>query len=53
MKLEEMLQLANKQNLSIQSLQKESAYWKQLQAGVFEPGKTQVGAEYGNIQQRK
>jgi cobalt-zinc-cadmium resistance protein CzcA len=49
MKLEEMLQLANKQNLSIQSLQKESAYWKQLQAAVFEPAKTQVGAEYGNF----
>ena len=49
MKLEEMLQLASKQNLAIQSLHKESAYWKQLQAGVFEPGKTQVGAEYGNF----
>ncbi|MGZ5218922.1 MAG: efflux RND transporter permease subunit, partial [Chitinophagaceae bacterium] len=49
MKLAEMLQLANKQNLSIQSLQKESAYWKQLQAAVFEPAKTQVGAEYGNF----
>ncbi|HQV61323.1 MAG TPA: efflux RND transporter permease subunit, partial [Chitinophagaceae bacterium] len=49
MKLEEMLQLAGKQNLSIQSLQKESAYWKQLQAAVFEPAKTQLGAEYGNI----
>jgi cobalt-zinc-cadmium resistance protein CzcA len=49
MKLEEMLQLAGKQNLSIQSLQKESAYWKQMQAAVFEPNKTQFGAEYGNI----
>lgn len=49
MKLEEMLQLAGKQNLAIQSLQKESAYWKLLQAAVFEPAKTQLGAEYGNI----
>ena len=49
MNLEEMLQLANKQNLSIQSLRKESAYWKQLQASVFDPNKTQVGAEYGNF----
>lgn len=48
MKLEEMLQLA-KQNLSIQLQQKESAYWKQMQAAVFEPNKTQAGAEYGNI----
>lgn len=49
MKLGEMLQLAEKQNLSIQSLQKESAYWKQLQAAVFDPAKTQVGGEYGKF----
>jgi cobalt-zinc-cadmium resistance protein CzcA len=49
MKLDEMLALAGKQNLSVQSLQKESAYWKQLQASVYEPGKTLAGAEYGKI----
>ncbi|MBL7744883.1 MAG: CusA/CzcA family heavy metal efflux RND transporter [Chitinophagaceae bacterium] len=49
MKLDDMLQMAGKQNLSIQSLQKESAYWRQMQTAVFEPAKTVVGAEYGNM----
>lgn len=49
MKLDEMLQLAAQQNLSIKASQKETAYWKQLQQSVFEPAKTQVGAEYGGI----
>lgn len=47
--LDEMLQMAGKQNLQLQAIRKESDYWKQLQSGVFDPAKTQAGAEYGNI----
>lgn len=49
MKLDEMLKLADQRNLSVQALQKETAYWKQLQAAVTDPAKTQLGAEYGKI----
>lgn len=47
--LDEMLQIAGNQNLQLQAVRKESDYWKQLQSGIFDPAKTQVGAEYGNI----
>ncbi|MBS1654410.1 MAG: CusA/CzcA family heavy metal efflux RND transporter, partial [Bacteroidetes bacterium] len=47
--LEAMLQKADTQNLQLQSFRKEAAYWKQMQAAVFEPGKTQLGMEYGNL----
>jgi cobalt-zinc-cadmium resistance protein CzcA len=48
-KLEELLLLADKQNLQLQSMQKESAYWSQLQTAVADQGKTTAGAEYGKI----
>ena len=47
--LDEMLKIGSAQNLNLQSLRKESDYWKQLQSGVFDPGKTQLGGEYGGI----
>jgi cobalt-zinc-cadmium resistance protein CzcA len=47
--LDEMLKMGSKQNLNLQSVKKESDYWKQLQSGVFDPGKTQLGGEYGGI----
>jgi cobalt-zinc-cadmium resistance protein CzcA len=47
--LDEMLKMAGEKNLSLQTARKETEYWKQLQSGVFDPAKTQVGAEYGNI----
>ena len=51
--LDEMLQMAGKQNLQLQAIRKESDYWKQLQSGVFDAPKTQLGGEYGNINSAK
>ncbi len=47
--LEEMLKMAADKNLSLQTVKKETDYWRQLQTGVFDPAKTELGAEYGNI----
>lgn len=47
--LDEMIQMAKNKNRSLQSVRKETEYWQQLQKGVFDPAKTQVGGEYGNI----
>lgn len=47
--LEEMMQIAKEKNQSLQLTKQESRYWKELQQGVFDPAKTVVGAEYGNI----
>jgi cobalt-zinc-cadmium resistance protein CzcA len=47
--LDEMLLMASDKNVSLQTVKKETEYWKQLQGGVFDPAKTQLGAEYGNI----
>ncbi|HRP34198.1 MAG TPA: efflux RND transporter permease subunit, partial [Agriterribacter sp.] len=47
--LDEMLRMGSDKNLNLQSVKKKSDYWKQLQSGVFDPGKTQVGGEYGGI----
>ncbi|HTN08472.1 CusA/CzcA family heavy metal efflux RND transporter [Agriterribacter sp.] len=47
--LNEMLKMGSEQNLNLQSVKKETGYWKQLQSGVFDPGKTQLGGEYGGI----
>lgn len=44
-----MLKMGSEQNLNLQSVKKKSDYWKQLQSGVFDPGKTQLGGEYGGI----
>ena len=47
--IQEVLQQASEQNLNLQSLQKQKEYWKALQEGVFDPGKTSAGIVYGNI----
>lgn len=47
--LEEVLKMANEKNLSVQTARTETGYWKQLQSGVFDPAKTVIGTEYGNI----
>ncbi len=47
--LDEMLKMGSEQNLNLQSVKKESDYWEQLGSGVFDPGKTQLGGEYGGI----
>lgn len=47
--LEQALERAGKNNLALQATKKESAYWKQLQSGVFDPPKTQLGIEHGNV----
>ncbi len=47
--LEQALERASRNNLALQATKKESAYWKQLQAGVFDPPKTQLGIEHGNV----
>jgi cobalt-zinc-cadmium resistance protein CzcA len=51
--LDDMLKMAADKNLSLQTVKKGTEYWKQLQSGVFDPAKTQVGAEYGNINSAK
>lgn len=48
-KLEALLEMAGKQNLSLSALQKESSYWKQLQQAVYETPKTMIGTEYGSF----
>lgn len=47
--LDEMLQMAKNRNLSLQADRKQTEYWQQLQKAVYDPGKTQLGAEYGKI----
>lgn len=47
--LDSLISMADRQNLQVQSLQQESAYWKQLQMAVADQGKTVAGAEYGKI----
>ncbi|HEU4575678.1 MAG TPA: CusA/CzcA family heavy metal efflux RND transporter [Chitinophagaceae bacterium] len=49
MTLESLLQIADMGNISLQAARKEAEYWKTLQSGVFDPAKTQVGLELGNI----
>ncbi|MGB3005019.1 MAG: CusA/CzcA family heavy metal efflux RND transporter [Chitinophagaceae bacterium] len=47
--LDEMLKIATEKNQSVQLVKKGAAYWKELQDISYNPGKTQLGAEYGNI----
>lgn len=47
--IDELLKRAGENNLSLQSSKKQAAYWRQLQTGVFDPPKTQIGGEYGGI----
>src|SRR5688500_3706280 len=49
MVLEQLLQQANTGNLSLQASRAGIGYWKQLQSATTELPRTQVGAEYGNI----
>src|SRR5690606_24563126 len=51
--LNEMLEMGSAQNLNLRSVKQESEYWKQLQSGVFDPGKTQLGGEYGGMNSTK
>jgi cobalt-zinc-cadmium resistance protein CzcA len=49
MTLEQMLQQAGANNLSLQASRSGAGYWKQLQSATAELPRTQLGAEYGNI----
>lgn len=49
MRLDDMLRMAEQQNLNLQGSRKQAEYWKQLQSGVFDPPKTMLNAEYGQI----
>ncbi len=51
--LNEMLEMGSAQNLNLRSVKQESEYWTQLQSGVFDPGKTQLGGEYGGMNSTK
>ncbi len=47
--LDSLLVMADRQNLQLQSSRKRAEYWKLLQSGTVEPGKTQLSLEYGNV----
>lgn len=47
--LSQMIKMATERNLTLQSERKGTEYWQQLQKGVFDPAKTQIGGEYGHI----
>jgi len=47
--VEQMLNMADKQNLELNAAKKETVYWKEIQSRVFDPSKTEVGGEYGAI----
>lgn len=47
--LDELQQLAVKQNLSLRSASMQADYWKALGASTFDPAKTQFGVEYGKV----
>jgi cobalt-zinc-cadmium resistance protein CzcA len=47
--LEQMLQQANTNNLSLKASRSGVGYWKQLQTATTELPRTQVGGEYGGI----
>lgn len=51
--IDELLKKAGDNNLGLQSSKKQVAYWQQLQTAVFDPPKTQIGGEYGNINSMK
>ncbi|KIC94160.1 CusA/CzcA family heavy metal efflux RND transporter [Flavihumibacter solisilvae] len=47
--LDSMLQILQRENLSLQAGRKKSDYWSVLSKGTVELPKTQLGVEYGNI----
>ncbi|WP_336515359.1 CusA/CzcA family heavy metal efflux RND transporter [Pollutibacter soli] len=53
MSLEEMTKTAEQQNLTVQGLKKQTEYWNALRKDVFDPSKTVVGGEFGNINSAK
>lgn len=53
MSLEEMTKVAEQQNLTVQGLKKQTEYWNALQKNVFDPPKTVLGGEFGNINSAK
>lgn len=49
MTLEQMKEKALQSNQQLQASRRQTDYWKQMQSAVFDPSKTVIGAEYGNI----
>jgi cobalt-zinc-cadmium resistance protein CzcA len=47
--LDSLLQMAGRQNLSVQANRKNSEYWESMLKKTFELPRTQLGLEYGNI----
>ena len=47
--LDSLLQMAGRQNLSVQANRKNSQYWETMSQKTFELPRTQLGLEYGNI----
>lgn len=51
--LEDALQKADLGNLQLKAARQQINYWQQLQSSVFDPPKTETGAEYGGISSAK
>jgi len=47
--LDSLLQMAGRQNLSVQANRKNNQYWETMSQKTFELPRTQLGLEYGNI----
>ncbi|MBX3241983.1 MAG: CusA/CzcA family heavy metal efflux RND transporter [Chitinophagaceae bacterium] len=47
--LEQVLQMADINNLQLKAARQQIDYWQQLQSSTFDPPKTETGAEYGGI----
>jgi cobalt-zinc-cadmium resistance protein CzcA len=48
-RLDSLLAMASRQNLTLQAGRKNAAYWETLSSKTFELPRTQFGLEYGNI----
>jgi cobalt-zinc-cadmium resistance protein CzcA len=48
-RLDSLLAMASRQNLTLQANRKNAAYWEALSSKTFELPRTQLGVEYGNI----
>jgi cobalt-zinc-cadmium resistance protein CzcA len=48
-RLDSLLAMASRQNLTLQANRKNAAYWEALSSKTFELPRTQMGVEYGNI----
>ncbi len=49
MTLQEMIDQGRRNNLSLKAGLKQVDYWSQLRKASFDPGRTQLSAEYGNV----